>query len=160
MEILLTQEKSFRSAWAMWMGAELEQMHPDVWEKYRDLTHDVIRRMKALCNAHRQWEWQQQQPIQSTQPTQLTQPNVSYLCPSTSLRSSSFSGAATAAELHQPQHPHIFSLQPHVSDSIFSLQTHVSHSVFSLQPHLGSTNTNSLIHQHSGLEFFKPDRHT
>ena len=65
------------SAWAMWIGAELEQMYPDVWDECRDLTYDVIRRMKAHSNALHQWEWQQQQqqqPDQSAQPTQPAQP--------------------------------------------------------------------------------------
>ena len=82
-EALLTQEKSPRSVWAMWMGAELEQMHTDVWDKCRDQTYDVIRRMKARSNAIRQWEWQQQ-PGQSAQPAQPALPDVSYLGPSTS----------------------------------------------------------------------------
>ena len=80
MEALLTQEKSPRSAWT-WKGAELEQMHPDMWDECRDQTYDVIRRMKARSNAIRQWEWQQQQPGQSTQPAQ---PDVSYPGPRTS----------------------------------------------------------------------------
>ena len=60
-EALLTQEKSPRLVWATWMGAELEQMHPDVWDECRDLTYEVIRRMKVCSNALRQLEQQQQQ---------------------------------------------------------------------------------------------------
>ena len=67
-EALLHQEKSPKSAWATWMGAKLEQMHPDVWDKCRDLTYEVIRRMKARSNTLHQWEQKQQQPSQSTQP--------------------------------------------------------------------------------------------
>ena len=55
-EALLTQEKSPRSQWAMWMGAEVEQMHPDMLDRCRDQTYDVIRRMKARSNSLRQWE--------------------------------------------------------------------------------------------------------
>ena len=74
-EALLTQEKSPIAAWVTWMGAELEQIHPDVWDEYRDRTYNVIWTMKAISNENRQREWQQQQP---SQPTQPTQPEVSY----------------------------------------------------------------------------------
>ena len=39
------------------MGAELEQIHPDMQDECRDLTYDIIRTMKALCNEIRQQEW-------------------------------------------------------------------------------------------------------
>ena len=31
-EVLQTQSKNPNAVWAMWMGAKLEQMHPDVWD--------------------------------------------------------------------------------------------------------------------------------
>ena len=84
MDALLTQEMSPRSVWAMWMGATLEHMHPDVWDECRDQTYDIIRRMKARSNALHQWEQQQQQQQQPRQSAQPTQPDVSYPRPSTS----------------------------------------------------------------------------
>ena len=42
-EALLTQSKSPNAALATWMGSELEQMPPDVWDQCRDETYDVIR---------------------------------------------------------------------------------------------------------------------
>ena len=49
-EALLTQEKSPIAAWTTWMGAELEQMHPDEWDECRDRTYNVILTMKARSN--------------------------------------------------------------------------------------------------------------
>ena len=50
--------------------------------------------------------------------------------------------AAVSAKLHQPQHPY-------VSDSVFSFQP--------LLQAGSTTNVDSLLHQHGGLEFFEPD---
>ena len=63
MEALLTQSNSSN---AVWMGAELEQMHPDVWDQCWDATYDVIHVWKACSNNIRQQELVQQQ--QGTQP--------------------------------------------------------------------------------------------
>ena len=61
-EALLTQSKSPNAVWATWMGAELEQMHPDMWDQCRDATYNVIHVWKAHSNDIRQWELAQQQP--------------------------------------------------------------------------------------------------
>ena len=49
-EALLTKEKSPIAVWITWMGAELEQMHPDMWNKCRGQTYEVIRTFKARSN--------------------------------------------------------------------------------------------------------------
>ena len=69
-EPILTWEKSPIAAWATWIGAELEQMHPHVWDECRDQTYEVIWSMKARSNkiCQREHHQQQQQPSQPAEP--------------------------------------------------------------------------------------------
>ena len=60
-ETLLTQSKIPNATWTMWMGAELKQMHTDVWDQCWDATYDVIRACKACSNDLCRWETVQQQ---------------------------------------------------------------------------------------------------
>ena len=121
-EALLTQSKSPNAAWATWMGAELETMHPDVWDQCRGQIYDVIRVWNGRSNNIRRRELAQQH--------QGPEPDEGYPAPSSSSAvdaAAASTAAAAAATLCQP--------------------LNVSASIFRLPDLHGCSRVNSLLHQ-------------
>ena len=93
-EALLTQSKSPNAAWEMWMGTELKQMHPDVWDQCQDVTYDVMHVWKARSN---DIGWRELVQQQDAQPDGCLPSNQHLISSSSAVDAAAATTAAAAA---------------------------------------------------------------